>query len=127
MNKEQKWLRLANRLLDKSDHPQYRVAAVLVKGGKVISYGTNKHRPAWRWIRNRSLYELGRHAEIRCILNRSRRSIRGAVLYVVGDTVATGHRITTKPCTVCHRILAQSGIAKVVFQVGETTGAYRFS
>lgn len=86
-------LSLALRLTSKSGHPKYKMAAVLIKGGAVVSVAVNLHR----W---------GKHAEVRCL----RPGVTGDLLVVARK----GGRCS-KPCPSCEKAIRKAGVAKVVY------------
>lgn len=90
-----KFYRIALRLSSKSDHNKHKMAAVLVKGGAILSKATNKN--TW-----------GAHAEKRA-LKRAQCAL-GATLYIARENCRT-----SKPCPNCLNLLKQLGIKKIVY------------
>lgn len=67
-------------------------------------------------------YELCRsvHAEANCIISAARRDCVGATLYLAGTNSKTGELLAdTTPCSMCRRLIINSGIKYVVCRVGE--------
>ena len=99
---------------------QHRHGAVLVKGGSVISYSTNKNALKW-WVarfRHRDRGHATKHAEVGCIHNIDRSKTTGSTLYVarIGNT---GNLLMSEPCPMCKRALANAGIKKVYYTLNE--------
>jgi deoxycytidylate deaminase len=84
---------IALRLTSKSKHPKHRMAAVLIRGGAVVSVAVNLH--AW-----------GRHAELRCLRGKA----KGDLLVVA----RSGGRCS-KPCKTCEKAIRKAGVTKVVY------------
>ncbi len=67
-------------------------------------------------------YELCRsvHAEANCIISAARRDMIGSTLYLVGSDKKTGELLSdAMPCSMCKRLIINSGIAKVVIRVSK--------
>lgn len=94
-----RYYKIALKLCEDSDHTKHKMAAVLVKGGAVVSKATN--RQLW-----------GAHAEKRALhARRTRRAwANGGTLYVA----RLGGRMS-RPCEACLNVLRKLGIDKVVF------------
>lgn len=90
------WLSLARRLTSKSRHAKQRMAAVIVRGGRVLAHAVND--PRW-----------GRHAELRAIQQVI--DLRGATIYIAR---CSGHRVA-KPCATCASAIRSAGIRTVVY------------
>ena len=92
---------------------KYRVGAVLVRSGRVLSTGHNKvgHRSKQR------IWESV-HAEESAIVNAlksgSMGRIPGSILYVV-RILSDGSLSCAKPCTKCNALIQSVGIKKVVY------------
>jgi pyrimidine deaminase RibD-like protein len=91
-----KFIRLANKAAEESKHEQHFMAAVVVKGGAVMSQAANG--------------ASGRgHAEARAL--RPHRDYKGATIYIVR---LNGRKIS-KPCPHCTQKIKEAGISEVVF------------
>lgn len=90
-----RWIEVAHKLSFKSRHADYQMAAVIVRGGQVLSAATNGAR-------------TGRHAELRAIARD--KDYKGATIYVMRS-----NRRISKPCRTCFNLIKESGIAKMVF------------
>ena len=98
---ENRWIRDALRVAQKSTHVMFRMGAVIVRGGAVVSRAANQPRP---WREN----NRGKHAEERAL--RPHNDYRGATLYVarIGGSMS-------RPCEGCWEQIRKRGIAKVVW------------
>lgn len=113
--------------------------AVIVKNDEIISTGYNGAPRKRRncndlgyCVRNKlkvprgERYELCRsvHAEQNAIISASRRDMIGATLYMVGKDVQTGEYVkNAMPCSMCKRVIINSGIEKIVIR--DTKEKYR--
>lgn len=91
-----KFIRLARKAAEDSKHHQHLMAAIVTKGGAVLSMEANA--------------ESGRgHAEARCL--RPHRDYRGATIYIV----RLNGRMVSKPCPNCTQKIKDAGVTTVVF------------
>lgn len=90
-----RWIRIALKQTKRSKHPHHAMAAVVVKGGSLVSAAANLHR----W---------SRHAELRAL--RPHMDLHGATLYVVRS-----NGLASKPCAACMKAIQRSGISEVVY------------
>lgn len=112
-NKDVKWSEVGSKFAKESRCSLYQMAAVLIKGGRLMSFGVNapggpafyikKHRP-----------NLSKHAEIECLKNLNRDDTANTTLYVVGKTV-NGTTIFSRPCQSCMEFCKRMGIKRVVY------------
>ncbi|MBI2453539.1 hypothetical protein HYV56_02445 [Candidatus Peregrinibacteria bacterium] len=116
---DEKFLQQTLKLASGSFCLRKRVAAIIVKNGKIISKGVNDPLPAFNCsiigcIRNEMKVPHGHRREI-CygicaemyaiaLLAASKKNASGATLYV-----------SIHPCRVCEGIITQSGIKRVVY------------
>lgn len=95
---------------------RFRIAAMLVKSGRVFGADTNLYRVSPNTPPNR----FSTHAEVRVIKNT--KITEGATLYVArlrnDDSVSMA-----KPCAWCMATALDAGINKVVFSTGQDTGS----
>lgn len=89
-----RWYNLALRLTADSPHAKHKMAAVLVRGGVVLSLYTNGGRQ-------------GQHAEVRVARHPQ---ARGATVYIARQ----GGRMS-KPCAGCMEAMRNAGVARVVY------------
>lgn len=110
--KDRRWIAVAKKMLLYSNHPKYKMVAILVKGGKIVSMGTNSLGPPAFFIRYAE--NRGRHAEVRCLFGLDKKYTKGATLYVVGLT-AVGNIILSRPCKGCEDFIKRMGLRRVVY------------
>lgn len=112
------------------NHPEtgidYRHAAVLAKGNRIISYGVNSSRthpsaPSGHWTRTL-------HAELAALLPfgtvryrpGTRSELAGVTLYIA-RVDARGKPAMSMPCKFCHILIRKSKITRIVYTVDEFT------
>jgi deoxycytidylate deaminase len=88
-----RYLELAHKLTSRSCAKQQRMAAVVLRGGAVISQGWNR---GWN------------HAERRAI--RPHMDLAGATIYIMRH-----NRRCSRPCIDCQQIIIDSGIRRAVY------------
>jgi deoxycytidylate deaminase len=122
-----KWLRVACKVAVKNwaidPSKTFALGAVLIRGGSVITMGTNKRKTApvvqrlSKEIREEKPFRRCTHAELDCICRLTEEQTRGAVLYVARVTkdLATAN---AEPCPICKRELFVTGIRKVHYTAG---------
>lgn len=107
--------RIAIKKAEESKFERARMGAVIVKGGNILSTGTNEIRgySGFKHKHPRSL-----HAEasaIKYLLDRKRlHSLAGSVLYVTRVTTK-GRSALAKPCEHCMELIKAVGIKKVIY------------
>lgn len=87
----------------KSEHPAYRMAAIVVKGGSVVSKAFNIKRETIGTVPNR-----GRHAEARAL--KPHMSYIGATIYVARHDSGV-----SRPCNDCWSKIKDARISKVIY------------
>lgn len=112
-SKDKKFIKFTSRLIDKSLHIRYKMAAILVRGSNIVSIGINRQSPKPFYIKN-DVGERGLHAEVDCLRMVSRKTTRGSTLYIQGRTAA-GNTITSKPCNSCIEHLKRMKIRNIVY------------
>lgn len=115
---------LLQRLAEKSDS-NYKIGALLVKGGSVLNVGFN-HKGTSKLIeKRRHLRPINStvHAEIHAILGIPKSVAAGAVIYT-GRFTPSGKVSNSRPCTLCQSILKEMNIRKVFYTV---SGEKRYS
>lgn len=131
-----------NYYLDMADTVQKRgtcirrnYGAVVVKNDEIISTGyTGSPRGRANCsdlgycarqklgIKSGEKYELCRsvHAEQNAVISAARRDLIGATLYLVGREKSNGAYVTnTDSCSMCKRVIINSGIEKVIARVDD--------
>jgi tRNA(Arg) A34 adenosine deaminase TadA len=92
-----------------SEHPQWKVGAVVVRSGRVLGRGNNRYR------NNPAIVEkndVSYHAEEVAI--RRAGSTQGATIYVARIT-RSGYVSIAKPCETCQTLLEEAGIQTAVW------------
>lgn len=96
-------------------HRRYKVGAILVKSGKVISQGANSYKTHPKM----GIKTL--HAEIQALIGVRYKDLSGATVYVarLNKLEKLG---MARPCSTCHHILKEYGVRTVYFtnQLGLT-------
>ena len=111
-----KFKSLLQRTSEKSDCPNYRIAAVLVKGSSIVNFGFN-HRGTSRLIeRKRHLRTINDsvHAEVHAILGVSKSVTSRCDIYVARFTL-DGEPANAKPCVLCQAILKEMGVKRAFY------------
>ena len=90
-----RWIDIAISISLKSKHPKYKMGAVLIKGGSIISGACNGST-------------LGKHAEVRAISLAKKTD--GCTIYV-----ARSDKGISKPCSHCLYAIQEAGIRYVVY------------
>ena len=133
-SKENYYLDIADAVLERSTCMRRKYGAIIVRNDEIISTGYNG-APRGRQncssvgfctrdslgIPSGERYELCRsvHAEANAIISAARRDMLGATLYLVGRDAQTGEYLTTTtPCSMCRRLIINSGIETVVCRTG---------
>ena len=134
MSKENYYLDIADAVLERSTCMRRKYGAIIVRNDEIISTGYNG---APRGRRNCSdlgrctreelkipsgqRYELCRsvHAEANAIISAARRDTMNGTLYLAGRNAKTGEILhDTTSCSMCRRMIINSGIEKVVARIG---------
>ncbi len=135
MDKENYYLDIAETVLERSTCMRRKYGALIVRNDEILSTGYNG-APRGRkncidlehctreslQIPSGERYELCRsvHAEANAIISASRRDTIGATLYLVGVETQTGEYTDgATPCTMCRRLIINSGIVKVVCRLNK--------
>jgi tRNA(Arg) A34 adenosine deaminase TadA len=92
-----------------SEHPQWRVGAVVVRSGRVLGRGNNRYRNDPAIV---GKYDVSYHAEEVAI--RRAGSTEGATIYVARIT-RSGYVSIAKPCASCQELLSLAGIQTAVW------------
>lgn len=106
---ENRWIHHSISLTDTATHYQWRVAAVLVKGGRVLSTGVNRYRNHPSKV---CLGGVSFHAEE--VALKKAGDVRGATIYVARVT-RSGILGLAKPCERCQELLEDHGVHTAVW------------
>lgn len=98
-------------LRKKSNHHSQKMAAIIIKRGRIIGWGSNslKTHPA-------SLSEWkSSHAEFRAVNSvKNKKLLEGSTIIVYRED-ALGNMVCAEPCKSCQRLLTQFRITKIIF------------
>ena len=136
ISKENYYLDIAQTVLERATCLRRVYGAIIVKNDEIISTGYNGaprgrancsdlgycSREAMNIPRGQR-YELCRsvHAEANAIISASRRDMVGGTIYLVGRNAATGELLNdATSCSMCRRLVINSGLEKVVIRKTET-------
>lgn len=103
-----RWMSVALNQAEKAPHAKWRVGAVLVRGGSVISTGYNRYRNNPSQV---ELPDVSYHAE-EVALKRAGDSAEGSTLYVARLT-RSGDLALSRPCEWCQHKLSEYGVYTV--------------
>ena len=108
-------IELAIRTAHLSDHPRFRLGAVIAKGSRVLSLGTNKEKKSPRSTNpHTNQHGWTIHAELAAILPLSEDNLRGSTIYIA-RILKSGKRGCSRPCINCMRLIHEAKISKIVF------------
>lgn len=82
--KHVRWLQTAAKLAHKSEYKKYKMAAICVRGGRIVGIGFNKDKDGS--VKNKNYIDRGHHAELDLILSMPREILKGSTIYVAGIT-----------------------------------------
>ena len=137
ISKENYYLDIAQTVLERATCLRRVYGAIIVKNDEIISTGYNGAprgrkncvdmgfctREAMQIPRGER-YELCRsvHAEANAIISAARRDMVGGTLYLVGRNAQTGELLhDATSCSMCRRLVINSGLSKVVIRRTEDT------
>ena len=112
MNREEKFIKLANKIAHLSEH-NMRIGAVVAKGSRVLSFGINKYKSHPQQINPYTLNTGLIHAELNAIIN-CRTDITGGTIYI-SRLLKNGLPALSKPCKSCMKMISLYGIKKIVY------------
>ena len=136
ISKENYYLDIAETVLERATCLRRVYGAIIVKHDEIISTGYNGaprgranctdmgycSREAMKVPRGER-YELCRsvHAEANAIISASRRDMVGGTIYLVGRDARTGALLSdATSCSMCRRLVINSGLEKIVIRKTET-------
>ena len=137
ISKENYYLDIAQTVLERATCLRRVYGAIIVKNDEIISTGYNgaprgrKNCVDMGFCTREALqiprgerYELCRsvHAEANAIISAARRDMVGGTLYLVGRNAQTGELLhDATSCSMCRRLVINSGLSKVVIRRTEDT------
>jgi dCMP deaminase len=132
-DKENYYLDIAETVLIRSTCRRRNYGAIIVLNDEIIATGYNGTPRGRKNCLDRAVcmrdeleiphgerYELCRsvHAEANAIISAARRDMIGATLYLSGIDAVTGELLDdTMPCSMCRRLIINSGIEKTVCRI----------
>ncbi|MCL2078282.1 MAG: deaminase [Oscillospiraceae bacterium] len=132
-DKENYYLDIAETVMQRSTCRRRKYGAIIVLNDEIIATGYNGAPRGRKNCLDRSVcmrdelgipsgerYELCRsvHAEANAIISAARRDMIGATLYLSGLDAKTGEILEdTMPCSMCRRLIINSGIETTVCRV----------
>ncbi len=135
-SKENYYLDIADAVLERSTCLRRKYGAIIVRNDEIISTGYNGAPRGRRnctdlgrctreemKIPRGERYELCRsvHAEANAIISAARRDMMDATLYLVGRDAKTGEILNdTTPCSMCRRLIINSGIKKIICRIAKS-------
>ena len=138
-DKHNYYLDIAETVLERGTCLRRNYGTIIVKNDEIISTGYTgaprgrKNCSDLNFCQREKLniprgthYELCRsvHSEANAIISASRRDMLGSTLYLVGKDAITGELVeNANSCTMCKRIIINSGIEKIVIR--DTKNDYR--
>lgn len=97
----------------------YKVGAILVKGGKIISRGYNRNSAMADRISKKFGVDFWTlHAEMDALFSVDAKNLQGMTLYVAGVSKA-GNLVCSKPCKKCLKIIQKLGIKVIYLDKGD--------
>lgn len=121
----QKYIQAAKQEANKSSLTDWRIGAVIVRGGRIIGRGHNKYSgkiEKFEKLLNIELWSL--HAEMNAILD-CNGDVEGATLFVAG-VKKNGRRVYCRPCEHCLKIIKQMPFNAVYYETKEDVEAIIF-
>ena len=113
-SKDHRWINVAKKFIKLSVSKRYKLCAVIVKGGRIISIGNNTMTAAPKPYQKKHRSNLALHAEIHALHYLPYESSYNATCYVYGETLA-GNLADSLPCPSCMASIIHMGIKRVVY------------
>ncbi len=126
-----KFIRLAEQNLrchNYDSKQDFRLSAVIVRGGNVVSTGFNKHNTNsfvehyTDIARGPRSYCLSTHAEMDAVLKgRERTNLRGCKIFVCRVRNDNNSLGMARPCVICQHVLYNYGIKRAYYSIDNNT------
>ena len=114
-NKTQRWIDRASGLaLAHADNGEYNLGAIVVKGGSLLSFGTNKQRNNPMQFDDLPREHWSVCAEQAALSKLKAGTAKGSTIYVSRVTPGLNTRIA-RPCARCTDLIIEAGVGKVVY------------
>lgn len=112
MRRHRKYIAFCLKKAKKNEIDNYRHAAAIIKGGRIIAVGVNSNKAGCLID---PIYEnKGVHAELDAICKLTEKQIRGSTLYVAGWSRAN-NLILSKPCPKCQEYIKKFDLKAVYY------------
>ena len=136
-SKDNYYLDIAETVSEKSTCLRRHYGAVIVKNDEIIATGYNGSPRGClnctddACMRNELGFAKGRgynicgavHAEMNAVISASRRDMIGGTLYIVGRNVFGNQEYADPhPCLLCHRMICNTGLARIVGRFQDPAG-----
>lgn len=108
-----KYFKLAEKLSEKSDHPDHKHGAVLVRKNTIIGIGFNQNKTH---TKSPDKFHMI-HAEFSAILSSQEENLADCELYVVRKR-KNGNLANSKPCQSCTKMVSSLGIKRCYYSTG---------
>lgn len=107
-----KYLKFAQKLALRSDHKQHRLACLIVKKDRLISFGYNQlkthtHSP--------HSYK-STHAEFHAVWGENPKDLKGSTAYIYREHL-NGEFALARSCPSCYNMLKSVGIKNIIYTV----------
>lgn len=109
-----KWFRIAKITSEQSDY-KYKVGAVLVKGGSVVSTGYNEVRFKSLGSEQYTEWKESLHAERAAIAKMNKEDVQGCSMYIYREYNSNNFPALSKPCSQCAKLISDMGVKKVYY------------
>ena len=111
-------LKKAKAMSKLSDHPDYRIGAVIVRQGIIISSAWNHGKKSHTYIKKYGQdFNKTLHAEIHSILKvKNKYLLKGATLVTYREK-KDGTLGMSRPCPMCYELIRKSGIKRIQFTI----------
>ena len=120
VGRHRRYVELARRLAKTSNDQRHRHGAVLVRGGSVLNWSSNRNK-VHRWAQKFRAHGCGHathHAEVGAILGVAREKTQGADIYVVRIN-KRDNLLLSKPCEMCQELLRHVGVKRVFYSIDD--------
>lgn len=111
-----KFFDLAKKVSKLSNHKNFKLGSVIVRGSRIVGVGTNKIK-----THPKSTHPFGSlHAEMAAILL-SKQDLYGCEIYVYRET-RLGIPVMARPCEYCFPFIREAGLKQVHYSIN---GGYK--
>lgn len=100
-NRDKRWIKLALKIAENSNHVQHKMSAIVVRGGNVVAKGFNV-------VKSPHTDNKPNHAEARALRNKG--DFRGCTIYIVRNNGKM-----SKPCPHCMARIKEAQISRMVY------------